>query len=137
MAPSQSVALLRESYAALNRGDGEAWLATLHPEAEMHDIPSMPDAKVYVGHWGLVRWLRSMQRVFGEGFRLRPEEYYETPGSILVRLSVGGDSSVDVLVYHVVELADGLIVRMRAFIEQSQALAAAGLWKSARPAASM
>jgi ketosteroid isomerase-like protein len=133
MPPSPKVELLRASYAALSRGDFDAWRDTFDPNVEIHEIPTLPHARAYRGRPGLRRWLRSMEELAGEELRLEPEEFVETPRSVLVRLRVAG-----LLVYHVVEIEDGRIRTARAFLEQSQALEAAGLWPSShRPAGSV
>lgn len=109
---------------------GEPDFTTMHPEIEVHDH-DIPDAGVYQGHDGFVRWMEDWGRAW-ESYSMRPENFIDAGDRIVVLIQMtatGGGSGVTVrrqdgLVY---ELSDGLIVRVDYFNNQRDALAAAGV----------
>jgi ketosteroid isomerase-like protein len=126
------VELLRSGYDALSRGDVAAWVSTFDREVELHEIPSMPGATVHHGHRGVRRWLKGMVQLTGERPRIEPEEFIETLDCVVARVraharSRVGDVPVEIRMVHVVEIDHGRIRRLRAFVEESDALEAAGL----------
>src|SRR5256885_8832084 len=85
----QNVGVVREMYAAFNRGDAETALKLLHPEPELHQNPEVVDAEAYIG---LEAFLRGMS-LFTEDWdepRLDPQEVDEVDNYVLMRVRVSG-----------------------------------------------
>jgi ketosteroid isomerase-like protein len=85
----EDVDVVREMYAAFNRGDGETALKLLHPQPELHQPPEVVDAEAYIG---LEAFLRGMS-LFTEDFdnpRLEPQEVDEVGNCVLMRVGVSG-----------------------------------------------
>src|SRR5436190_7111799 len=64
----ENVGLFRSGVDAFNRGDLEAWLATMHPDVSFEPI-SAPIAGVYQGHTGVRRFFADNVDSF-ESFRV-------------------------------------------------------------------
>jgi hypothetical protein len=75
----ENVEIIRRGYEALNRRDVDTWLNGFHADAEVHDLPTIPDAPVYRGHYALRNWVEMIRDVWTE------ESYYE-----LEKLTAGG-----------------------------------------------
>jgi ketosteroid isomerase-like protein len=80
----ENVERVRQGYDALNRRDYEAWLSTLHPDVELYEIPTNPDAAVFRGRDQLREWTRSVFEVASEGSRFEPETFQENGRFVLV-----------------------------------------------------
>src|SRR5439155_16151918 len=82
----ENAELIRFGYDALNRRDYEAWISTLHPDVELHELPTNPDATVFKGRDQVREWTRSVFEVAREGSRFDPERFEELGRFVLVRL---------------------------------------------------
>ena len=60
----ENVEALRHGYEALNRRDIDIWLEGFHADAEMHDLPSIPDAPVRRGHAAMSEWVSMMDELW-------------------------------------------------------------------------
>jgi ketosteroid isomerase-like protein len=111
---------------------GEPDWSTVHQEVVVHDHDIL-DAGEYRGHAGYGRWLEDWASAWSE-FTLEPEEFIDAGERVIVALrmkATGRGSGVtlerqDALV---VELRDGLAVRIDYFNDKEQALEAVGLAK--------
>jgi len=122
---------LRAGYDALDRDDISVVREFIHPQAEMHDRPEIPDATTYVGWDGIVHSLRASRETFDD-FHFIPEEFFEQGDKIVVILrmtGVGRASGVPVeeRIAHLWTVADGRGVALQAYTSPADALEAAGL----------
>ena len=128
----ENVEIVRASYEALNRGDIERWTAGYHPDAELHELATMPDSAIYRGHSGLRKWIENAHELTDGQFRFVVEEVVDAGDLVLVRARahargrVGG-VPIDMRVFHVFDLDGGKIRRVRGYAEQADALEAVGL----------
>lgn len=123
------VELLREMY---SRRSLDEFGESLHPDAEMHQAPEIPDTDVYRGREeflrGLAIWLEPWER-----FRYVPEEISELPdGRVLVKTRLVGRAKssgveLDQLIYNLWTFRDGKPFRCDNFFSEEAARQAAGL----------
>jgi ketosteroid isomerase-like protein len=125
---------IRRFYEAWNVGGFAASERHWHEQAEWHDPPQLIGAEVYRGRAAIAAHMREFEPG-GRGFRLLldAEQVIEAGDAILVVLRGRGrgDSSgapvADTPIFHVINLADGKVARLRVFLDRGQALEAAGL----------
>ena len=122
----ENVELIRFGYDALNRRDYEAWISMLHPDVELHELPTNPDATVFKGRDQVREWTRSVFEVAREGSRFDPESFEEIGGFVLVRVRAvlfARESAVPVegRLFHVIEVADGEARRIWGFLTEDDA----------------
>jgi ketosteroid isomerase-like protein len=122
--------LIRDGYAALSRGDLDGWLAGVAEDAELHELPDIPDTAVYRGRDGFRKWAEAAIETVG-AWEWEPEEFLLEDGAIhvvQVRLKAQGKGSgvpVDQSVFHVFRLQDGKVLEVRGFLDRKQAMEAA------------
>ena len=120
--------------AGLNRDDFEAVWDTglVAADSELLPAPEIEGPVVYRGRDGFVDFMGRWTEDFEE-FRVRLERVIEAPGDRVVALAhqsaVGKGSGVPVDLHYgaIFELEDGVLVRLRLFLDPVQALEAAGL----------
>ena len=127
-----NIEAIRASYDALNRRDYETWVASLHPDIELHELASNPDAGVYRGHDGVRRWIESVWEVSAPGSRFEPERLVEVGDLILVsvRASMRSPRSsvpIEARLFHVIEMSEGRGRRIWGYLDEAEALEAVGL----------
>lgn len=54
--PEENAAVLRKGYAAVNRGDLEELLLSVHPEVEFTSLIAEAEGETFRGHDGVRRW---------------------------------------------------------------------------------
>jgi ketosteroid isomerase-like protein len=118
-------------YEALDRGDIEAVAAFIHPEAEMHDRPEIPDATTYVGWDGVLLSLAASRETFDD-FHFVPERFLENGDKIVVIITMIGKGRasgvpVEERIAHLWTIRDGLGVALQAYTDPADALEVAGL----------
>ena len=127
----ENVDIVRRGFMAAMEADWPTALATLHPDAEIHDF-DIPDAGTYHGHAGWFAWLENWSESWDE-WRVEDVEFRQAGQDGVVALfqmiATGGGSGVEVkrsdaILYR---METGLIVRMEYFNDQANALEAAGL----------
>jgi ketosteroid isomerase-like protein len=124
----RNIELIRRATEKFMAGE-PAW-ELLDPEVEIHDH-DIPDADVYRGHEGFVRWVSQWADAW-EDFRMEPEEFIDAGDKVVLvmRLFATGKGSgvpverQDGIVY---TMGDGRMVRIDYFNNRADALAAAGL----------
>jgi uncharacterized protein len=126
-----NVEVVRRGYEVLNRRDIEAWIELFHPDAEMHDLPGIPDAPVRRGHDALREWVAMMDDIWTDG-RYEPEEFIDAGKFVVVGLrgkvsGARGGVPLDIPMFHVFEVEDGKTRRVWAYLDRTEALKAAGL----------
>jgi ketosteroid isomerase-like protein len=128
----ENVEIIRRGYEALNRRDVDTWLNGFHADAEVHDLPTIPDAPVYRGHYALRNWVEMIRDVWTE------ESYYEleklTAAGDFVLVAVrahawgrGSGVPIEVSFFQVFEMRDRKVQRAWAYFDEDEALEAAGL----------
>jgi ketosteroid isomerase-like protein len=137
-APAELLAFIRSGYELWNAGDLEAVSLTWAEDFEFHTAPEWPGQRVYRGREDVVRFLRAeVAGVIGlsdievEGVAVFGDE-------LVIRLLArtrGQESELDlgkVPVFHVAQLRDGKVARVRAFLDEGQAVEAASAAVDAR-----
>lgn len=127
----RDIEIIRRGYAALNRGDVEAWLDAFHVDAKMYDLAGGPEAPARQGHNALREWARTMDEIWEEG-RHEPQGFIDAGDFVVVAVRARGrrrgiDVPVDIPLFHVFEMRDGKIHCGRAYLDQTEALEAVGL----------
>jgi ketosteroid isomerase-like protein len=112
---SDNSQLIGRAYNAWNSGDRDAWLQTLHPQAEWHTSSVYPDLDpVYRGHERLAEFWRRQHEAW-EAHRIDVERLDEQGDCFVaeVRFRAKGIDSgldVDMKAIHAMRVRDGLIV---------------------------
>lgn len=125
------LALVRRGYELWNAGDVEAVSRMWSDDFEWHNDPSWPGQEVYYGRDTVVRFL--MDEVvniidLGEIEVDRIEVIGDELVICMVARTRGQESEVDigkVPIFHVAKVRDREVVRVRAFLDEGQAFAAA------------
>jgi ketosteroid isomerase-like protein len=132
----ENVEVVRRMWGRLN-AEGDSDLPSLlveffDPEIEWHDAPSLPGAAVYRGHEDLRRHIEDYLDAWADsGYEI--EEISSVGDRVLTRgryAGVGQQSRMrlqDNVVLGVYDLRRGRILRVRQFVDESEALEAAGL----------
>ena len=116
------------SYEAVDRGDVSAAMQALAPDAEWHESGVLPEPDVHVGRDAIAGFLREF---LAQWERIEQEivETREAGEKIAVFIHMtatgrGSSAEVDARYAHVWTMRDGLGVRVDAFYERDEALAA-------------
>jgi ketosteroid isomerase-like protein len=119
-------------YDAMAHRDLAGVIEFFDPDVVLINTPSSPETTPYVGHDGLLRWVRSSQEGAGD-IRIEADETIDVDDSrVLVVGRVCGEGPVsglpvEIALTTVYTLRDGKIVRMQAYDTKPQALEAVGL----------
>lgn len=127
----QLLAFVRSGYELWNKGDISAVSRMWSDDFEWHNDPSWPGQQIYYGRDTVERFL--MEEVadiihLGEIEVERIERVGDELVICMMAHTRGHDSNVDigkVPVFHVAQVRDGQVVRVRAFLDKAQAMAAA------------
>lgn len=117
------------AYEAWSRRDVEALLEAVHPDAEARPILGANiGASVYRGHDGLRQWFKDLHQEW-ETFQTRVTQIDERGDRALCTIDVHARGRASGVViegelYHVVEMRDGLILRLEAFRDRPEAIRA-------------
>jgi ketosteroid isomerase-like protein len=112
-------------------GDSEAMIAASHPDFEMHLIGVGGEPVSYVGERGIREFFRDVAQSW-DSFQFNATEIRDLGDRVLVlgdvrgRGRVSGAEVADRWAW-IVDLRAGRAVRLRGFLDQSEALEAAGL----------
>lgn len=123
----ETVRALYEDWADM---DGEERLALFATDIVWRPVPQgRPEARTYEGHDGLMRWRDEVRTAFSS-FEPVPIAFEERGGSVVVETRWRGRGirsgiEVEVVVFHVWTLVDGLVTRFEAFLDRADARAAA------------
>jgi ketosteroid isomerase-like protein len=131
----ENVEIVKAAYACLNRGDFDAGLALMHPEAEWVEDAQVPGARTRRGLVEIRQYVESMPR-YWQGLHVEPERFVDRGDEVLAlgRLtahSPRGGPGIDRTFDQMITLRDGKIVRARWFSTRQEALEAAGLEEKA------
>ena len=129
----ENVETLRRALEAFNRGDIDAALEALDVEVEWYPAvqPMLGESAVYRGHQGARDLFRELYEVYLE-FQIEDAEFQDLADRVVVTCRVrargrqsGAES--DSPFGYLFEFRNGAVVRVRAFLDPKEALAAAGL----------
>jgi hypothetical protein len=110
-----SIEKTRVGYGEFNARDFDALVARLTPDFVWNEASEIPGPKSSVSRDEFVRFMRSFDLLWDE-FGFEPLE-----------LSEGTAEAVEFEIHHVWRLREGLFARMDAYLEEGEALEAAGL----------
>jgi uncharacterized protein len=127
----ENVELARRGYEALARGDLEAVLELIHPDARLEDAPGLPDAGTWHGHDGVLDGIAA-EGEHQEGWRLEPVRFLPAGEEVVVLImqrARGRHTGIDMTrpISHVWRFEEGRAVALRSFSSWEEALAAVGL----------
>jgi uncharacterized protein len=125
------LAFIRQGYELWNAGDISAVAQMWSDDFEWHNDPSWPGQTVYYGRDTVVRFLEEEVAGIihlGEIEVERIDVIGDELVICLIARTRGQESEVDigkVPIFHVARVRDGKVVRVRAFLDEQQAFAAA------------
>ena len=127
----ENVELARRGYEALARGDLEAVLELIHPDAHLEDAPGLPDAGTWHGHDG-VRAGIAAEHEHQEDWSLEPVRFLPAGDEVVVLIEQrarGRYTGIDMTrpISHIWRFKEGRAVALRSFSSWEEALAAVGL----------
>jgi ketosteroid isomerase-like protein len=124
--------VVKQGYAAWSRGDLDAFVAHYTESVEVRPyLGRSLGASTYHGHAGLRQWYSDATEEW-DRLDVTPEEFIEGDGVVVVGLRAvglgkGSHIEVDAHIWHVIELAEGKVYRLRGFGDRAEALRAAGM----------
>ena len=130
-ADSIDVEQMKRSYAAISRQDWDEVAVLYHPEIEWTDPPEIPGGGTHVGVEAVREsWQNYLEAL--EEWSLEPQEFSFGDDEIVVHSKVVGKARhtgipIEVDLFQVWTVREGLIVRHRGFLDRDRALAAAGI----------
>jgi ketosteroid isomerase-like protein len=127
----ENVEKLRAGFEAFNRGDDEAWMLNFHDDAVIEDLQDLLDAPTYQGHDGLLEWAANGRSVV-DGLRFEPRSFRDGGDTAVAEAAVSGTGvgsgvPLEWTAYIVFSFRSGKIATARAFLNEGEALEAAGL----------
>lgn len=127
----QLLAFVRRGYELWNQGDLSAVSQMWSDDFEWHNDPAWPGQTVYYGRDNVVRFLEDeVANVIHLG-EIEVERIERVGDELVICMLAhtrGFESAVDigkVPVFHVARVRDGRVVRVRAFLDEDDAMAAA------------
>ena len=129
--PEAKIDLARKGYETFARGDLDAALDLMHPDIEAHDPPEMPDAAIHRGREAVRRDWAGTAELFDD-FSIEVEEFFDAGEELVVFVQYRGrgresGADVEAQMAHVWTFREGSAIRLRQYLDRSQALEAAGL----------
>ena len=133
----QNVEVVRAMYAAFARGDREALVSHLDPSIRVHDRPVHPEASVYEGPEGFLRFAETDWDSFDEVI-YEPQEFVEREPYVIVPIKQrgtgkGSSLAVEESIVNVWKLRAGKCVELRNYSTIDEALAAVAASASTMP----
>jgi ketosteroid isomerase-like protein len=122
--------LARRGIDAFNRGDIATVLEQLDDEIEVYTPPELPNAGIYRGHEGFLRWAAQWSEAWEE-FRLELErldfvgEHYEVVTVRQFGRGAGSGVEVEMRIAQLYEVHDGKATRLHYYPDREKALVAA------------
>jgi ketosteroid isomerase-like protein len=126
-----NVELIEAGYQAFLRGDTETAFKVLAPDIEVEDDPRMVENTHYRGREGFAQMLAATTEGFAD-VRYSAEAFIDVGDQVLVEArrsgrGVASGAPVDERQYHLWDMSEGVAVRFRLFLSESDARVAAGL----------
>jgi uncharacterized protein len=128
----ENVEIVRRAFGMVTiPGDSEAMIAASDPDFEMHLIGVGGEPVNYVGESGIREFFRDVSQSW-DSFQFKATEFRDLGDRVLVLGDVRGRGRVSGVEVAdrwawIIELRAGRAVRLRGFLDQSEALEAAGL----------
>jgi len=127
----QAIAALRDAYAAFNRGDMDAAVASLDENIEWIEPQEFPGGGTYQGRESAKRYLAQSRAAWAE-VTSEPEQFIPAGDRIVVLVHArvrakGSNEWQDVRLADVYTFRDGKAIQMRAFADRDEALRWAGV----------
>jgi len=127
----QDIELVRSAYEALNAGDIEALVELCDPDFHLDMSERVFNPATYEGHDGIRRFYGEVREVWEE-FAWDPEALYDTGEQVVALLRSHGRGSgsgieIDRDVAMVWTVRGGKAAALRFYVDQAEALNAAGL----------
>jgi len=128
---NEMLAFIRRGYELWNAGDLSAVSKMWSDDFEFHTAPEWPGQRVYHGRDAAVQFLTEEVAAVIELGEIEVERIEVIGDEVVICMVArtrGHDSHLDigkVPVFHVARLRDGQVVRVRAFLDEPQAMAAA------------
>jgi ketosteroid isomerase-like protein len=129
----ENVELVRQTFAAFNRGDPETAAGLFHPEVEWHAYLGAPGGSVHRGREALIKMWRDLNDNLGGAFGVEALEIIGCEGDLVVAVvearGTGTESGAQVHQRwaQLYSIRDGLVFRVKPFQNREAALRAAGL----------
>jgi ketosteroid isomerase-like protein len=120
---SDNLALARQVFEWFERGDMDAYLATLHPDVQAH--PSVDGAPTLQGKEAVSEWMAGFMA--HAELEVRPLDYEVSGSCVIIRGYLrhrDGRTLSESQLFWVCEFRDGQIIRMESHPTRSAALAA-------------
>jgi ketosteroid isomerase-like protein len=126
----QNVEIVRAMYAAIARRDLETLISHLDPAMRVHDRSVHPEASVYEGHEGFLRFAQTDWAAFDD-VTYEPQEFVAYGAYVVVPIMQGGRGKgsalgVEESIVNVWKLRDGKCVELRNYSTIGEALEAVG-----------
>ena len=127
----QLLAFIRRGYELWNQGDVSAVSQMWSDDFEWHNDPAWPGQAVYFGRDNVVRFLEEEVADIIHLGEIEVERIERVGDELVICMLAhtrGFESAVDigkVPVFHVARVKDGRVVRVRAFLDEATAMAAA------------
>lgn len=127
----EDVDLVRRAYEALNRGEIEALVELCHPDFHLDMSERVFNPATYDGHDGIRRFYGEVREVW-EKFQWEPKGLYDAGEQVVALLhshGLGSGSGIEIDrdVAMVWTVRDGKAAALRFYLDQAEALKAAGL----------
>jgi len=127
----ENVELVRRGYELVSRADLPGLLGMIGPEFELHENVLAPDAAVYHGPEGIVKWFEVSFEAFRD-FRFEPERFIESGDWVIAPVRAygrGRESGAEFTARYVTvfRVQLGKVVFVASYADLPEALAAAGL----------
>jgi ketosteroid isomerase-like protein len=126
-----NVERVRQAYAAYEQTGVEALYPFLAPDVEWDMTKTALDSRVHRGHPGVRQFFAGLAKTW-ESFNFRYDEYIEAGDEVVAigRFFGCGQASgieIEAPMVHIWTVRDGIGVRLQAYLDRKQALAAVGL----------
>jgi ketosteroid isomerase-like protein len=125
------LAFVRRGYELWNQGDVSAVARMWSDDFEWHNDPAWPGQTIYYGRENVVRFLEEEVADIIHLGEIEVERIERVGDELVICMLAhtrGFESAVDigkVPVFHVASVKDGQVVRVRAFLDETAAMAAA------------
>jgi ketosteroid isomerase-like protein len=129
--PAEALDVVRRGYALWNAGDLDAVAEMWSDDIVWHNDPAWPGQTVYRGRESIVCFLRDEVAAVIELGDIEVESIRVFGDELVIKLLArtrGADSRLDigkVPIFHVAQLRGGRVARIRAYLDEDRALAAA------------
>jgi ketosteroid isomerase-like protein len=123
-----NVGLVRRAYESWNRDGFAAIESLLATDIELHDAPELPDAEIWRGKEAVIARIEAVAASVGSGSG-EVQSVRNTDEDVLVTVlwqlerETGGTDDLG-QVFHLVQVTDGRISRIRVFLTEADALRA-------------